>query len=223
MTPTPFTRFVSRNGIAHHLLGAVIIGVSMLLAACATPVEKESSANTAPRPIGVPENASPDEKGREILRVVIALVRHGDLVDTEFASRLLRLPIIPGKGLLGPIAPPFPQNLATTFMYHFPKVGPSRQSVRFDLDPREVCLRLDEFLTAFNKEFGIGTEIFKDQGPPPRRVLPEQGWREIKHIHFTRSRDIYQGMPNGLSVGGGFTPGGCASSIRVDRYRSLRP
>jgi hypothetical protein len=160
------------NRIARHVLRVVIAGALVLLSACATPGGQAAPASTEPRPIGVPENASPDDKGREILRVVIELVKHGDLLDTEFASRLLRLPITPGKGFIGPFVgpnpPPFPQELATLFGYSIRDVGPGRQHVRFGLEPKEVCTRLDEFLTAFNKEFGIGTGIFRvERHPPP--------------------------------------------------------
>ena len=222
MTPSPFIQTAWRNGIARHVFGVVIAGVLVLLAACAMPPKQATFGDAEPRPIGVQENASPDERGREILRVVVALVKHGDLADTDFASRLLRLPITPGRGYLSVNQRPFPQNLASLFGYSFSDVGVARQSVRFDLTSSEVCLRFDEFLTAFNKEFGIGTEIFKDnRTPPPRLVPPEQGWKEKNHIHPTRTRDIYQGMPTGLGVDGIFLPGGCAASIKVEQYKSF--
>ena len=188
---------------ARFALRLLIAGALVLLPACATPGVQSASASAEPRPIGVLENASPDDKGREILRVVIELVKHGDLLDTEFASRLLRLPITPDKGFQGPNPPPFPQQLAKSFGYAIRDVGPIRQSVVFHLDPEEVCVRFDEFLAAFNKEFGIGTGIFRDNRSPPPRIVPlEQGWKELNRIHFTGTRGIYQAMPNGLVVHG---------------------
>lgn len=90
--------FLARFSSLPHLFCAMVL--LSLLSACALASEQSGAArvDTAPRPIGVSDNASPDDRGREILRVVIELIKHGDLLDTEFSSKLLRLPITAGKG-----------------------------------------------------------------------------------------------------------------------------
>lgn len=203
-------------------LRVFIFGTSVLLPAHVASDVHVVSVTAEPRPVGVSNDASPEEKGREILRIVVELVKHGDLMDTEFATRLLRLPITPGKGFRGPNSPQFPQQLAESFGYFIRDVGPVHQSVEFHLNPTKVCLRFDEFLTIFNKEFGIGTDIVKDSRSPPNRIVPrEQGWKELNSIHSTKLRSIYQSASNGLVVYGDFSE--CAWGIKVQRYRSYKP
>lgn len=211
---------IRHQGLVWSSAGAVVGTMLLVFGSAAQqpsePVAQAPSpaAIAAPRPVGVPENATPEEKGREILRLVIELVKRGDLRDTEFASRLLRLPIIPGKGFLGPNPPPFPQRLAKEFGYSFRDVGSVRQQVEFVLNPDEVCLQLRDFLSAFNKEFGIGMNIIRDnRGSPPNFVPPEVGWKEANSIHYTKTRSIYQGMPNLLGIEAGFQE--CALGILV--------
>jgi len=133
--------------VIQRTAGIVLLTMVILLSACAAPAQ-QGAVSIDPRPIGVPENASPYEKGQEILRVVIELVKHGSLRDTEFASKLLRLHVAPGKGVPYTSAPEFPQQLVSTFAYFIRDFSSNRESVDFQLNPDTVCLRSSEFLEA---------------------------------------------------------------------------
>src|SRR5688500_4480024 len=137
---------------------ACVVVLLICLSACASTDEQTGTARVAadPSPIGVPENATPEERGREILRVVVELIKHGDLRDTEFASRLLRIPIEKDQavGWLG--SEKFPQHLATIFGYDVRRHMLTHR-VSFGLDPARTCLLQTDLLSTFQREFGVGT------------------------------------------------------------------
>lgn len=204
-------------------LAVLVAGVIASSAACIAAAENPVLDKPDSRPIGISETASPNEKGREIMRVVFALVKHGDLRDTEFASKLLRLPLVPNKGLVGPNPPTIPQKLVQSFRYVIADTGIPHQFVGFDLTPSEVCLKLEEFLLGFNENFGIGMDIVKDSPSPPHRtVSPAQGWRQKNYVHATQALYIYQSMPTGLGVTAVFVPTGCAGGITVEQFKPFK-
>jgi len=211
----------------------VSLGASaMLLAVWSSigSIAAETPVRGEPRPIGVPEYATPQERGREILRVAIELVKHGHLRDTEFASRLLKLPIVPDVGITLSDSKAFPQQLLKRFGYGFLKLPTGGSSateqfrirdhtVSMHLDERTTCLALSDFLSGFNKELGVGMEIVSDDPgspPPPRLVSHEQGWLEARTFDSRGSLHISQGMPTGIAVSATVPARSqCVSGIRL--------
>jgi len=210
-----------------YFLSWVWLLVVLLLAGCASSGDNRGPvAFSEPRPLGVAEEVNPDDRGREVLRVVIELIRHGNLRDTEFASKLFKLPIKRDGGLtvLGNGA--FPQQLITLFRYELarPSVNASiRDHVSMSFDSGRVCVRREDFLEYFWKEFGVGKEIVSAKPTVPALIVSRDlGWSEAQEFHLTGSRSIQQGMPNGIVVSGLLPKNsGCVSHIGLDQYRPL--
>jgi hypothetical protein len=203
-----------------------LVAVMTTLVVCASSVA-QTNARQDPRPIGVPENVTTEERGREVLRVTIELVKHGNLRDTEFASKLFRLDIKPDIGITLTDSKLFPQGLVHAFSYSFLRVSTNTFSkgveqfrvrdhhVSMMLDRDVVCLTLIDFLDGFNRELGVGRTIVPDGPGLPHHDVPlKKGWREAFSTHPGRS--LYQGMRNGITAMASFPAGsGCASSIAL--------
>jgi len=179
-----------------------------------------------PRPIGVPDNVTPWERGREIVRVAIELVKHGNLRDTEFASRLLRLPIQSDNEAGWSDSSKFPQQLASAFYYD---VRPHMHdhSVTFETMPEQTCILQDDLLIAFAAEFGVNPGYIPDQlflrpGVPLVKSF-RAGWiRSAGGLHAPYSSlRIYRNLPNAIRVEAtGFTEKSCFD-ISIVQHRDM--
>lgn len=175
----------------------------VFLSACASTGEQTATARldseprpTAaakvaadPRPIGVPDDATPEERGREVLRVIVELIKRRDIRDTEFASRLLRLPIEKDKGIVLLTPDLFPQQLVSRFSY---SVRHSFLQIKIALTRARTCVLVPDLLDIFHRELGIGPRIINDRKPGQRPQVPptNEGWyvyqghRDVSSVNF---------------------------------------
>ena len=113
---------------------AVALTVVGLLSACVAPLQNGAAAAEAPSPLKIESGASPEQRGREVLRIVLALARHGNLRDTGFTSRLLGAPI-PAEAMVLLTGDNVLSGLVHGFLHEFPAVGPWNEIVRFRMQP----------------------------------------------------------------------------------------
>lgn len=204
--------------VARSMYSALCALALLFVTACAASTPA-TTASTEPRPIGVSESATAEERGRELLRVFLELVKHGQLRDTAFASRLLEIPVDAASGASVEKAQ-FPHGMAR-LRYFFPTVGPLREEAAFYLDRTNVCVQLTDFLSSFREHFGVGTRLIRvsPQRPGPG-VGPDEGWADMRQIHSARSQHLQQTMPNGLFVEGIFSRDDrCAAALKAARYQ----
>lgn len=177
---------LTKPAVRIDVLAAVLL---IALSACASTGEQTGAAQVAadPQPIGVPENATQEERGHEVLRVIVELIKRRDIRDTEFASRLLRLPIEKDKGIVLLTVDLFPQRLVSSFSY---SVEGFNLRINMGLTRAQTCVLVPDILDIFHRELGISPNIINERQPSQRvQVLPvNEGWY------------VYQGHRDVLSV-----------------------
>ncbi len=155
-----------------------------------------------PRPMGVPDDATPERRGAEMLRVIVEILRHGNLRDAEFASRLLGF-AIPSEGMWLPTkTATFPQELASGFDYTPGRLG-SRSSFSIGFDPQRTCIKKEEVLHAFQQELGVPNSVYPSHGAG-MRPLPAPagtGWRQLSGMpHLSNAEYLSTRLEIGLTV-----------------------
>ena len=159
------------------------------------PAAATATVRAEPRPIGVPDEATPEERGREVLRVIVELIKRRDIRDTEFASRLLRLPIEKGKGFALSTPERFPQQLVSSIGYSSSDVV---LSIDIGLESSRTCVSVADLLEVFHRELGVGRKLIDDRQFGKSVQVPlSEGWYVYRgHTDILDQTRMYRPLGN---------------------------
>jgi len=173
---------------------------ALLLGARASPVGHGDDRLSA-TPVPSPATVSPQERGRQFLQLIVALIRHADLRDTSFSSRILGTKIEKDQDVAWTSGSNLDsETLASGFSYD---ARPHMLSAiaTFDFESSRTCVAKQDLYRVFLAEFGVGISLVPDFiGGKPVESSAKQGWMKLSNIvdaspnYFSIYRPLSDGM-----------------------------